>query len=208
MVHCGSCNKFWSYNKKIQPGRRCLSCQTIMDFKCGRCGRIYKLLSSLKKHLRYVCMREPSFTCSMCDYKSCRRYTMANHLLRKHQVSTESYKCQNCHEIFTNNLKMEKHMRLCTFALNQMQDESSEKPLFCNDCDFRTLYKVNLTAHIHYNHSKREIYPAVNAPSKNSGLKMVLPLNLSKSSGKTQEKPITIPSPVEITEKTAGLPGM
>lgn len=205
MVHCTACNQFWKYNKKNHPGRRCPSCQSIMNFKCGRCGRIYKLLSSLKKHLRYVCHKEPSFTCSFCDYKSCRRYTMANHLLRKHQVATDSYKCPNCHEIFTNNLKMEKHLRLCSFASHPTPEESSDSLFFCNDCDFKTMEKINLMAHIHYNHSESEFYYPESSMNIDFKLK---PLNLSKPVAKTPDKAIVIPAPVNLSGKSRNVPGI
>ncbi|XP_053594313.1 sex determination protein fruitless isoform X21 [Microplitis demolitor] len=48
------------------------------------CHRVYSVKSSLYKHMRYVCGKEPSFKCAFCDYSTFRRYVFIEHVTKHH----------------------------------------------------------------------------------------------------------------------------
>ncbi|XP_060534638.1 longitudinals lacking protein, isoforms A/B/D/L-like isoform X3 [Cylas formicarius] len=54
-------------------------------FKCGDCGRTYKLKSSLRNHQKWECGKEPQFKCPYCVYKAKQKMHMARHMERMHR---------------------------------------------------------------------------------------------------------------------------
>lgn len=55
---------------------------------CDRCSKVYKHSSSLFRHKRYMCGKEPSFFCmvSGCSYKTKRKDHLNNHYGGFHQM--------------------------------------------------------------------------------------------------------------------------
>ncbi|KAG8308332.1 probable transcription factor Ken [Homalodisca vitripennis] len=49
-----------------------------------RCGRKYKLLPSLKLHLRFECGKEPSFSCQFCERRFHHKGSLKRHLYTIH----------------------------------------------------------------------------------------------------------------------------
>ncbi|XP_026814630.1 longitudinals lacking protein, isoforms A/B/D/L-like isoform X7 [Rhopalosiphum maidis] len=62
---------------------------TPMDCKaisCTRCGRHYKLKSSLLNHQRWECGKEPQFKCYMCSYKAKQKAHLLTHMKYRHKT--------------------------------------------------------------------------------------------------------------------------
>ncbi|CAH1397766.1 unnamed protein product [Nezara viridula] len=56
------------------------------QFCCEKCGRGYKLRSSLNNHIRWECGKEPVFPCSVCDVRFTHKGNLKKHILTKHVV--------------------------------------------------------------------------------------------------------------------------
>ncbi|KAF6202953.1 hypothetical protein GE061_003360 [Apolygus lucorum] len=57
-------------------------------YACARCAKLYKLKSSLNRHLRYECGHEPKFHCTVCPYRAKLREHLKSHYAAKHVVTT------------------------------------------------------------------------------------------------------------------------
>ncbi|KAF2884648.1 hypothetical protein ILUMI_21535 [Ignelater luminosus] len=51
-------------------------------FHCAQCNKVYKLLGSLQRHIRYECNKEGQFTCPVCS-----KMFKHRHSLRSHQIT-------------------------------------------------------------------------------------------------------------------------
>lgn len=57
------------------------------NFHCPRgCGRKYKQLGSLSKHLKYVCGVDKQFQCSICGKKFARKDQFKSHMVLVHKM--------------------------------------------------------------------------------------------------------------------------
>lgn len=57
-----------------------------MTFNCTTCNKVYKHKTSLYKHLKYECNKEPQFSCHLCSYKAKRATSLRSHLYLKHKL--------------------------------------------------------------------------------------------------------------------------
>ena len=55
------------------------------SFVCPRCGRGYKLKSSLRNHEKWECGMEPQFQCPFCPYRAKQKMHVARHIERMHK---------------------------------------------------------------------------------------------------------------------------
>ncbi|KAL1128846.1 hypothetical protein AAG570_013380 [Ranatra chinensis] len=55
-----------------------------MEFCCDKCGKGYKLKSSLNNHTKWECGKEPVFACTMCFVKFNHKGNLKKHILTKH----------------------------------------------------------------------------------------------------------------------------
>lgn len=55
-------------------------------FECRNCGRRYRHLMTLKRHLRYECGKEPQFQCPYCPMKMKHKTNIVQHCRSKHGV--------------------------------------------------------------------------------------------------------------------------
>lgn len=54
-------------------------------YKClNGCGRSYKLLSSLQRHLSLECQKPKQFFCPLCDKSYTRKESLKFHMTEKH----------------------------------------------------------------------------------------------------------------------------
>lgn len=63
----------------------------INQFECKRCGKAYKLKTSLYKHLRWECGVEPQFKCSYCPYKGKQKIHYLKHLTSRHKEHAKQF---------------------------------------------------------------------------------------------------------------------
>lgn len=59
------------------------------SFMCPRCGRGYKLKSSLRNHEKWECGMEPQFQCPYCAYRAKQKMHVARHIERMHKEKIE-----------------------------------------------------------------------------------------------------------------------
>lgn len=52
---------------------------------CSKCGRGYKLRSSLSNHTKWECGKEPQFVCPHCPYRAKQKIHVARHIKRLHK---------------------------------------------------------------------------------------------------------------------------
>lgn len=55
------------------------------DIQCWQCGRKYKIISSLRRHLRLECGKEPQFQCPFCPHKTKLKSNLTQHMRYKHR---------------------------------------------------------------------------------------------------------------------------
>lgn len=60
-----------------------LSVDTLKPYKCA-CGKMYGSMTSYRLHTRLECGKEPTFFCTLCQYKSFRKFSLQNHMASKH----------------------------------------------------------------------------------------------------------------------------
>jgi len=56
----------------------------VGSFPCTQCGRVYRWRTSLVKHLRMECGKEPQFQCPYCPQKLTQKHNLLSHIARKH----------------------------------------------------------------------------------------------------------------------------
>ncbi|KAG8259267.1 hypothetical protein J6590_014736 [Homalodisca vitripennis] len=54
------------------------------QFRCSRCHRTYKYLSTLGTHQRFECNQEPRFACPHCPYRAKQKGNLTRHVLLLH----------------------------------------------------------------------------------------------------------------------------
>lgn len=64
----------------------CVLCVLSLAISCTRCGRHYKLKSSLLNHQRWECGKEPQFKCYMCSYKAKQKAHLLTHMKYRHKT--------------------------------------------------------------------------------------------------------------------------
>ncbi|KAK7573714.1 hypothetical protein V9T40_010905 [Parthenolecanium corni] len=58
---------------------------------CSKCGRQYKLKSSLLNHQRWECGKEPQFKCVLCNYKAKQKVHLVTHMRYKHALKPDVF---------------------------------------------------------------------------------------------------------------------
>nr|CAH7753012.1 unnamed protein product [Callosobruchus chinensis] len=66
-----------------------LNVSKIANHLCKICGNRYAAASSLWRHKKYECSKEPQFQCYVCGYFCKQRGNMRRHLRRQHQMNEE-----------------------------------------------------------------------------------------------------------------------
>lgn len=65
--------------------RGALSAEEHKGVECPKCGRHYKLKSSLRNHQKWECGKEPQFQCPYCNYRAKQKMHVARHIERMHR---------------------------------------------------------------------------------------------------------------------------
>lgn len=66
-----------------------LTCMYFLEidkpaFVCNKCGKAYKLKTSLYNHTKYDCGKSPTFFCRFCNYKAKYLHLLKLHIFRHH----------------------------------------------------------------------------------------------------------------------------
>ncbi|KAG8259344.1 hypothetical protein J6590_014812 [Homalodisca vitripennis] len=80
-------------------------------FECGTCSKNYKYKRDLTRHLRYECLAERQFACSLCQYRGKRKAHLIQHSMLMHNNQLESARNASSAEARR------------TFPLQQLQQE-------------------------------------------------------------------------------------
>lgn len=75
-----------SINANIESSSKAQQNTCIGSFACAACGKNYTWKSSLLRHQRDECGKEPRFPCPYCPHKSKRRGRLWHHIARMHQL--------------------------------------------------------------------------------------------------------------------------
>ena len=67
---------------------------------CAKCGRQYKLKSSLLNHQRWECGKEPQFKCVLCNYKAKQKVHLVTHMRYKHALKPDVFALKWARNIF------------------------------------------------------------------------------------------------------------
>lgn len=54
------------------------------DYVCSKCGKFYKSLGTLQRHLNYECGLAPRFKCPYCNYFTKQKINVKKHIVRNH----------------------------------------------------------------------------------------------------------------------------
>ncbi|XKL69563.1 hypothetical protein PGB90_007332 [Kerria lacca] len=89
----------------------------MWHFPCpNNCGRIYKYKSSMVKHCKLECGKEPEFQCAfVCPNKCGRKYRYKKSLSRhlKYECGMKpQFKCKVCGRQFMHNMSLRIHLGL------------------------------------------------------------------------------------------------
>jgi len=57
-------------------------------YACPRCTKRYKFRTSLNRHLKFECGKEPSFRCPHCSYMAKQKAPMQRHIRHTHGINT------------------------------------------------------------------------------------------------------------------------
>jgi DNA-directed RNA polymerase subunit RPC12/RpoP len=65
------------------------SSYTIHPYKCSQCGRIYMWKSTLQRHMKFECGKEPNIHCPYCPYRTKRSDELKKHMRKIHHIKTK-----------------------------------------------------------------------------------------------------------------------
>ena len=108
--------------------------------KCPTCGFTTKHKSTLKTHMNRHMGR--SFSCTECKFTTAREQNLREHMKNHNR---EGFTCPICQEKFSQKKNLTRHL---------VRHSTKLPKLSCNECNFTTLRKDKLTAHVHMKHPR------------------------------------------------------
>jgi uncharacterized C2H2 Zn-finger protein len=61
---------------------------SVLLYACPHCTKRYKFRTSLYRHLKFECGKEPSFHCPHCSYMTKQKAPMQRHIRNTHGINT------------------------------------------------------------------------------------------------------------------------
>ncbi|XP_045465606.1 zinc finger Y-chromosomal protein-like [Harmonia axyridis] len=119
-------------------------------YSCEKCNYKTVNLSSFKMHLSYKHTKETEFKCSYCEFKSVSHASVKRHETCKH-AKERALKCDQCHFTTTQLHSLKRHQGHCK---NRNRRKFKHQ---CEECTFKTDDLSSLENHNLVNHPKKEI---------------------------------------------------
>ncbi|KAH1008443.1 hypothetical protein HUJ05_008997, partial [Dendroctonus ponderosae] len=116
-------------------------------YGCRFCISSYKSLSNLRRHMKFVCNKQPAFGCHVCRRRFIYKYMLVKHMhfmlpreFRDYRVTENGrYGCHKCISSYKNLNNLRRHLKF----------ECNKEPAFvCQICDRRFTYKYILVRHM------------------------------------------------------------
>lgn len=60
----------------------------MLMYSCPQCINRYKFRTSLNRHLKFECGKEPSFHCPHCSYRTKQKAPLQRHIRKTHGINT------------------------------------------------------------------------------------------------------------------------
>ncbi|CAG0882466.1 unnamed protein product [Cyprideis torosa] len=86
---CHMCEKRFYHKSKLKQHILFQHCDGtgVMRYQCDKCPKSYRHHTSLHKHRRYECGKEPQFECPICGKKFSQKINMKVHYSSVHRMS-------------------------------------------------------------------------------------------------------------------------
>lgn len=148
MNYCSKCVKSTMYYTK--KGNLCSTCKNVLNYKCGKCMKLFDKKFPLQWHLSNLCNREKNLYCDHCNYKTGAKLSLVVHIQAKHLPRDPNlYKCKKCEKNFSQASNLTRHLKIC--GLSKIS-KSWLKNLSCDYCNLKYSNKTSLTTHIQTKH--------------------------------------------------------
>lgn len=142
------------FKKKKERPKECDKCKTVLKYKCPVCSLLYSSLNHARRHQKFVCNKEPRFSCSHCDHKTNSSFNMNIHMQSKHRSRGPKenlcYKCGLMYETYRYLLQHEKRCGIPSHIKRQTKNYR----FFCDNCDYKCEEKIRIKRHIEQVHNK------------------------------------------------------
>ena len=188
--------------------------------KCPQCAYSTKGKTKLSRHIECVhnSDKPKNLKCSKCDYKCSAKVHLANHMKYVHSESQKSplvtekeveakkssdyYLCAQCDFFTSEPPKLESHVEEVHEKVEKESNVAEEKQHSCSMCEFKSVFKHNVTRHIKLKHGQQskslvDILPPPpaledeNPPEVQKPLEVKIKLeNISKDTKFKQFKPM------------------
>ncbi|KAL1129452.1 hypothetical protein AAG570_013978 [Ranatra chinensis] len=137
--------------------------------ECSTCGKRYRHVESLSRHVGYECGKDPQFQCSQCPHRCKQKASLKKHLEEMHNPDPYKFFCQHCGgtpPFVTCQLGDQRQSTLyecktcgknyqrSTSLLRHVEYECGKEPQFqCQLCSYRAKQKSHLKRHMNEVHS-------------------------------------------------------
>ena len=81
---------------------------------CPTCSSSFKAISSVRRHIKSVHVKEKQFVCSLCERRYMHKYDLENHFTKKHSSTfncNDRKVCPDCQSFFTSTTQLMEHMQ-------------------------------------------------------------------------------------------------
>ncbi|XP_063675300.1 zinc finger and BTB domain-containing protein 41-like [Bolinopsis microptera] len=81
---------------------------------CPTCSSSFKDISSVRRHIKSVHVKEKQFVCSLCERRYMHKYDLENHFTKKHSSTfncNDRKVCPDCQAFFTSTTQLMEHMQ-------------------------------------------------------------------------------------------------
>ena len=131
-LHCDQCDYKTNTTYNLYNHKR-RNHVDIGNFKCNECGRVFKRMENLNKHIK---SHNPQEKCDDCGKLFPSKQTLSQH--KRMHLPDKPFRCEICGDKFTYKQNLDSHMNT----------HSDVKPFSCDQCSMTFVRKGNLTQHL------------------------------------------------------------